>query len=157
MSASSRNWQTLVASPKQIGNYIANDLLRELSEASAHGESAHSVSESKLTPAHIGGLAKLVDEGTISKQIAKDVFTEMFKSGELPEAIVEKKDLQQSDDTDEIEALCREAIAGNPAAVEQYKSGNEKALNALKGPVMKATRGKANPATLDQLLKKLID
>ena len=143
-------------SPRQIGNYIANDLLRELSEASAHGESAQSVSDSKLTPAHVGTLARLVDEGTISKQIAKEVFVEMFKSGNLPEVIVEQKGLRQSEDSDEIEALCREAIAGNPAAVEQYKGGNEKALNALKGPVMKATRGKANPAILDQLLRKLI-
>ncbi len=144
-------------SPKQIANYIANDLLRELSEASDHGESALSVSESKITPAHLGSLAKLIDEGAISKQIAKDVFTEMFKSGDSPEAIVEKKGLKQSDDSNEIEALCREAIAGNPAAVEQYKGGNVKALNALKGPIMKATKGKANPSVLDQLLKQLIE
>jgi aspartyl-tRNA(Asn)/glutamyl-tRNA(Gln) amidotransferase subunit B len=144
-------------SPKQIANYIANDLLRELSEASGHGESAQSVNDSKLTPEHVGKLAKLVDEGVISKQSAKEVFTEMFASGELPEIIVEKKGLKQSDDSDEIETLCREAIDGNPAAVEQYKSGNDKALNALKGPVMKATRGKANPAILDQLLRELID
>lgn len=144
-------------SPKQIANYIANDLLRELSEASISGESAQSVNESKLTPVHVGSLAKLIDEGAISKQIAKDVFAEMFKSGELPEVIIEKKGLKQSDDSDEIEALCRGAIAGNPAAVEQYKGGNGKALNALKGPIMKATKGKANPATLDQLLKRLIE
>lgn len=143
--------------PKQIANYITNDLLRELSAGSDHGESALSVSKSKLTPAHIGSLAKIVDGGIISKQIAKDVFIEMFANGEMPESIIDKKGLKQSDDSDEIEALCREAIAGNPAAVEQYKSGNEKALNALKGPIMKATRGKANPAMLDQLLKKLID
>lgn len=144
-------------SPKQIANYISNDLLRELSEASAHGESAQSLSASKLTPDHIGGLAKLVDENVISKQVAKDVFTEMFKSGELPEAIVNKKGLKQSEDSEEIESLCREAIAADPAAIEQYKNGNEKALNALKGPVMKATRGKANPAMLDQMLRELID
>lgn len=144
-------------SPKQVANYIANDLLRELSEASGHGESALSVRNSKLTPAHVASLAKLVDETVISKQIAKEVFSEMFSSGEMPETIIEKKDLRQSDDSNEIEALCREAIADNPAAVEQYRSGNEKALNALKGPIMKATRGKANPALLDGLLKKLIE
>ena len=93
----------------------------------------------------------------ISKQIGKEVFTEMFATGEMPDAIVEKKGLKQSNDTGEIEALCREAIAGNAKAVGQYKDGNAKALNALKGPVMKATKGKANPAMLDQLLKKLID
>jgi len=143
--------------PKQIANYITNDLLRELSAASEHGASALAVGQCKLTPAHIGTLAKIIDEGIISKQIAKEVFTEMFASGAMPDAIVEKKGLKQSNDTGEIEALCREAIAGNAKAVGQYKDGNEKALNALKGPIMKATKGKANPAMLDQLLKKFID
>ena len=143
--------------PKQIANYITNDLLRELSAASEHGDSALDVGQCKLTPAHIGILAKIIDEGIISKQIGKEVFTEMFVTGEMPDAIVEKKGLKQSDDTDEIEALCLEAIAGNAKAVGQYKEGNTKALNALKGPVMKATKGKANPAMLDDLLKKLIN
>jgi aspartyl-tRNA(Asn)/glutamyl-tRNA(Gln) amidotransferase subunit B len=143
--------------PKQIANYITNDLLRELSAASEYGDSALNVGECKLTPAHIGTLAKIIDEGVISKQIGKEVFTEMFATGDMPDAIVEKKGLKQSNDTGEIEALCREAIAGNAKAVGQYKDGNEKALNALKGPVMKATKGKANPAMLDELLKKLID
>lgn len=143
--------------PKQIANYITNDLLRELSAASEHGDSALEVGQCKLTPAHIGTLAKIIDEGVISKQIGKEVFAEMFATGEMPDAIVEKKGLKQSNDSGEIEALCREAIAGNAKAVGQYKEGNTKALNALKGPVMKATKGKANPAMLDALLKKLID
>ncbi len=143
--------------PRQIANYITNDLLRELSAASGHGDSALDVGQCKLTPAHIGNLAKIIDEGVISKQIGKEVFTEMFVTGEMPDAIVEKKGLKQSNDTDEIEALCRDAITGNAKAVSQYKEGNAKALNALKGPVMKATKGKANPAMLDDLLKKLID
>ena len=143
--------------PRQIANYITNDLLRELSAASGHGDSALDVGQCKLTPAHIGNLAKIIDEGVISKQIGKEVFTEMFFTGEMPDVIVEKKGLKQSDDTDEIEALCRDAITGNAKAVSQYKEGNAKALNALKGPVMKATKGKANPAMLDDLLKKLID
>ncbi|MEM7790602.1 MAG: Asp-tRNA(Asn)/Glu-tRNA(Gln) amidotransferase subunit GatB [Verrucomicrobiota bacterium] len=145
------------SAPKQIANYIANDLLRELADAAEHGESALSVTECKLTPAHIATLAKIIDEGTISKQIGKEVFTEMFQTGEMPDTIVGKKGLKQSSDSGEIEALCREAIANNAKAVGQYKDGNAKALNALKGPVMKATKGKANPAMLDQLLKKLID
>jgi aspartyl-tRNA(Asn)/glutamyl-tRNA(Gln) amidotransferase subunit B len=81
----------------------------------------------------------------------------MFVTGDMPDDIVYKKGLNQRDDTDEIEALCLEAIAGNAKAVGQYKEGNTKALNALKGPVMKATKGKANPAMLDDLLKKLIN
>ncbi len=143
--------------PQLIANYVANDLLRELSAGAEHGSQDLRVSDCRLTPAHVGALAKLIDEGVISKQIAKEVFTEMFATGAMPGEIVEQKGLQQSNDSGEIEALCREAIAGNAKAVQQYKDGNEKALNALKGPVMKATQGKANPAMLDELLKKLID
>lgn len=143
--------------PKAIANYIANDLLRELADASEHGASALSVNDCKLTPVHLATLAKIIDTGVISKQIGKEVFTEMFATGEMPDAIVEAKGLEQSSDSGEIEALCREAIAGNAKAVNQYKEGNGKALNALKGPVMKATKGKANPALLDELLKRLID
>ena len=81
----------------------------------------------------------------------------MFRTGNMPEVIIEEKGLKQSNDSGEIEALCQAAIAGNAKAVAQYKEGNAKALNALKGPVMKATKGKANPAVLDQVLRKLID
>jgi aspartyl-tRNA(Asn)/glutamyl-tRNA(Gln) amidotransferase subunit B len=80
----------------------------------------------------------------------------MYKTGTMPKEIVEKQGLQQSDNSDEIEALCREAITSNAKAVSQFKEGNVKALNALKGPVMKATKGKANPAILDQIIKDLI-
>ena len=85
--------------PKQIANYITNDLLRELSAASEHGDSALDVGQCQLTPAHIGTLAKIIDEGVISKQIGKEVFSEMFATGEMPDAIVEKKGLKQSNDT----------------------------------------------------------
>ena len=145
------------SAPKAIANYIANDLLRELAEASGHGQSALSINECPLTPAHIASLVQVIDEGIIFKQIGKEVFAEMFRSGELPEAVIERKGLKQSNDSGEIEALCREAIAGNAKAVAQYKEGNAKALNALKGPVMKATKGKANPAVLDEILRKLIE
>jgi aspartyl-tRNA(Asn)/glutamyl-tRNA(Gln) amidotransferase subunit B len=131
-------------------------LLRELSASSAHGESALSVKDAPIGPAHIAELVQLIDNGVITKQIGKDVFTEMYKTGTMPKEIVEKQGLQQSDNSDEIEALCREAITSNAKAVSQFKEGNVKALNALKGPVMKATKGKANPAILDQIIKDLI-
>ncbi len=145
------------SAPKAIANYIANDLLRELSAGSESGQSALKISDCKLTPAHIAELAKVIDDGIITKQIGKEVFNAMYSSGEMPKQIIEKEGLQQSDNSDEIEALCREAIAGNAKAVGQFKEGNVKALNALKGPVMKATKGKANPAVLDAILKKLIE
>jgi len=143
--------------PLPIANYVANDLLRELSAAAEEGEGMAPVEACRIAPAHIASLAKLVDDGVISRQIGKDVFGEMFATGEKPETIVETQGLRQSSDTGEIEALCREAIENNAKAVQQYKDGNAKAINALKGQVMKATQGKANPQVVDECLKRLID
>ena len=143
--------------PKAIANYVVNDLLRELSAHSEVGASALSVKESKMEARSVAELVQEVDSGTITKQIAKEVFSEMFRTGDAPKAIIEREGLRQETDDSAIEALCLEAIANNPKALSQYKEGNEKAINALKGPVMKATQGKANPAMLDRLLKQLID
>ncbi|MBH53697.1 MAG: Asp-tRNA(Asn)/Glu-tRNA(Gln) amidotransferase GatCAB subunit B [Opitutaceae bacterium] len=138
--------------PQQVANWIVNNLLSEL------GNDGLSLSESKITSAHIAGLVKLIEEGVISKNIAKEeVFGEMFTSGEMPAAIVEAKGLKQSNDTGELEPICQKVIDANPGPVEEILCGNEKAINFLKGQVMKATRGKANPALVDQMLKALID
>ncbi len=142
--------------PKAIANYVANDLLRELSAAGAHGEGALPLDQCKVKPEHIAGLVKLVDANTISKQIAKDVFMEMFKTGDAPEAIVDRKGLKTTSDTGELEAICAGVIAGNPKAVEQFKGGKDNAINALKGGVMKETKGQANPQVVDQVLRKLL-
>jgi aspartyl-tRNA(Asn)/glutamyl-tRNA(Gln) amidotransferase subunit B len=147
---------SLYDSPKAIANYIVNDLLRELSAHSEVGDSALSIKDTKMKAENIAELVEVVESGIISKQIAKEVFSEMFVSGESPKVIIEKKDLSQDNDDSAIESLCLEAIANNPKAVGQFKEGNAKAINALKGPIMKATKGKANPATLDALLQKLI-
>ena len=80
----------------------------------------------------------------------------MFKSVEAPAGIVEKKGLKQSVDTEEIEKVCSSAIEANPKAAEQFKSGREGAINALKGHVMKATRGQANPRMVDEILRRLL-
>ena len=81
----------------------------------------------------------------------------MFESGDMPAAIVEAKGLKQSNDTGELEAFCQEVIDANPGPVAEIQGGNEKAINFLKGQVMKASRGKANPALVDKVLKELID
>lgn len=142
--------------PKAIANLVANDLLRELAQAGASGVGALPLEACKLTPAHVAELVKLVDDGVISSQIAKEVFPDMFASGERPAAIVEAKGLKQSTDTGEIEAICAQVIADHPKPVEQFRDGNEKAINALKGQVMKATRGKANPKLVDDVLRELL-
>ena len=141
--------------PKQIANIIINDLLRELAASDGHGSLP--LSGSKVSAAGIAGLVKLVDDGVISKQISQDVFMEMFQTGHEPGKIVEEKGLKQTSDAGELEAFCREAIHNNPKPVEQYRSGKETAINALKGPVMKATRGQANPKVIDDLLRKILN
>jgi len=140
----------LGSAPQAAGNWIANDLLRELAAAKL------SLAESKIQPAHIAGLVKLVESGVISNSIAKEVFVTMFQSGEMPDVIVERSGLKQSTDTGELEKWVSAAIAANPRAVAEFKTGNEKALNAIKGAVMKASAGKANPKLVDELTRKLI-
>jgi aspartyl-tRNA(Asn)/glutamyl-tRNA(Gln) amidotransferase subunit B len=140
--------------PKQIANFIANDLLRELSNAQEHGSLP--LEECKVTPEHIGELVQLIDQGDISNQIAKEIFPVMFETGQKPGDIVAEKGLKQSTDTGELEAHCKQVIEENPKPVQEFKEGKENAINALKGKVMKATQGKANPKIVDDLLRQLL-
>jgi aspartyl-tRNA(Asn)/glutamyl-tRNA(Gln) amidotransferase subunit B len=133
-----------------VGNWIANDLLRELSAA------GQSLAESKIRPAHILGLVKLVEEGAISSNLAKEVFIEMFATGETADEIVERKGLKQSNDVGELEQWCAEAIAANPRSVADFKAGKDNAVNFLKGQVMKQSKGKANPKTVDEVMRRLL-
>ncbi len=142
--------------PKAVANYIANDLLRELAAAAPVGEPPQSVTKCKITPTKLAGLVKLVEGGVISKQIAKDVFLEMFQTGEAAEAIVDRKGLRMQSDTGALEKICADVIAANPKPVAEYKGGKLTAINALKGQVMKQTKGQANPAAVDEVLKKLL-
>jgi aspartyl-tRNA(Asn)/glutamyl-tRNA(Gln) amidotransferase subunit B len=134
--------------PQAVGNWIANDLLRELGEARAV------LADSKVRPAHLAGLVKLVENGIISSSLAKEVFVEMFRSGEAPEAVVERKGLRQSTDTEELERWCAEAMAANPKSVADFKAGRENAINAMKGFVMKQSKGNANPRLVDEILRR---
>ncbi|OUW17452.1 MAG: glutaminyl-tRNA synthase (glutamine-hydrolyzing) subunit B [Opitutales bacterium TMED158] len=133
-----------------LGNYVTNDLLRELAA------SGQSLAESKITPPHLLSLVKAVAAGTITKQIAQDVFIEMFKSGEMAGEVIERKGLKPDFDDGQVKTWCEEAIEENPRPVEDFKSGNDKALNALLGQVMKKSRGKANPPLVNKLLRELL-
>ncbi len=145
---------TLYNKPKPIANFITNDLLRELSASGTNGTLP--LKHCKVTPEDIACLARMVDEGTISKQIAQDVFIDTFKTGKNPEKIVNEKGLIQSSDTEELEEICSDVISKNPKPAEEFKGGKDNAINALKGQVMKATQGKANPKIVDDLLRKLL-
>jgi len=139
------------ARAQQIGNWIVNDLLRELKAAGL------ALAESGVRPEHIAQLVALVESGKLLSQAAKEVFTEMFATGEAPEAVAEKRGLlAQPSDSSELEAWCRVAIAENEKAAAEFRAGKESALNGLKGPVMKASRVKANPKEVDATLRRLL-
>jgi aspartyl-tRNA(Asn)/glutamyl-tRNA(Gln) amidotransferase subunit B len=140
----------LSGKPQAAANWIANDLQRELAAAGAD------LAGSRVRPAHIAGLVKLVESGVISSNIAKEVFVEMFTSGDQAETIVGRKGLRQSTDTGELEKWVADAIAADPKAAAGFKGGNEKALNAIKGAVMKASKGKANPSLVDEIARRLL-
>ncbi len=111
----------------------------------------------KQAPTSAEQLAQLVqriDDGTISGKIGKKVFQRMTESGDTPDAIIEREGLKQISDSGAIEAMVEEVIGNFPKQVEQYRAGQEKLLQFLVGQVMKASRGKANPAQVNQLLRE---
>jgi aspartyl-tRNA(Asn)/glutamyl-tRNA(Gln) amidotransferase subunit B len=134
--------------PKTLANWIINNLRAKLTE------SGITLAEVKFDPMHLLELIALVEEKTISTSIAQTVFAEMFVSGDAPRAIVQAKGLAQVTDTGAIEQFCDEAIAANPKSVADYKSGKVAALNALKGQVMKLSKGKANPNLVGEILER---
>lgn len=147
----------LGAPPLAAANWLANDLLRELAAAAPEGSPPPSCASARLTPANLAALIRLQQNGTLSSATAREVFNETVRTGEDPAAIVERRGLRQNSDSDLLEKLCAEALAAHPGVVTQFKAGQEKALNALKGPVMKASGGKANPKMVDAILRRLID
>jgi aspartyl-tRNA(Asn)/glutamyl-tRNA(Gln) amidotransferase subunit B len=142
--------------PKGIANLVANDILRELSAQSHSGQGALPISACKLSPYHLAQLVRYSDEGVLSKQTVQDLLPELFKTGQDPEELITQRGLRQTNDTGALEALCQAALAQNPKAVQEYLAGKTSALNALKGPIMKATQGKANPKLIDSLLQSLL-
>ena len=141
--------------PKALANYIANELQRERSLACDEGYLP--MEQVQLKPEELAGLVRTIDEGVITKHTARDVFVEMFNSGASAAAIIEGKGLKaEPQDTGELEQWCREAVATNAVAAQQVRDGNEKAINSFIGPVMKASRGKANPKAVREMLLKII-
>ncbi len=136
--------------PKAVANWVMNNLQAKLTETGG------SVADLNFEASAIGELVGLVEGGQISSKIAQDVFVEMFESGKSPTTIVEEKGLSQVSDSGELEAFCNEAIEANPGPAEDFRNGKEAALNFLKGQVMKASRGKANPQMVGELLKKIL-
>jgi len=132
--------------PKALANWIMSELLREL-----HGDPA-AVAASPIRPAHLARLVALVDDGTISGKIAKDVFERMARTGDDPDAIVRREGLQQVADEGALGGIVDSVIEAHPDAVTDYLRGKKQSVAFLVGQVMKATRGKANPQLVNRLL-----
>lgn len=137
--------------PKKTSNFIMTDLLRLLKEEGMAAE------DNPVKPKQLADTLKMIDDGKINITVGKAVFEDVFKTGEDPEKIVEKNGLAQINDTDAILELIKDIIANNPKPVADYKGGNKKALTFFVGQVMKATKGKANPKTVNQIVKEELE
>jgi len=131
---------------KVVANWTMGEITRALNDSGA------SIQNCPVSPLQLAELLKLIDGGTISTKIAKTVFDEMWSSGKAPRAIVEEKGLLQVSDSAEIEAIIDQIMVANAGQVEEYRGGKEKVFGFFVGQVMKASKGKANPAVVNELL-----
>ena len=136
---------------KLAANWVINELLGALNKDDKR------LADSPISAEQLGGLIALIKDNTISGKIAKDVFAEMYSSGKDAAAIVEDKGLKQVTDTGAIEAVIDKIIDANPDNVAKYRGGKDKLFGFFVGQVMKETQGKANPAIVNELLKKKLD
>lgn len=141
--------------PKALANYLANEFQRERAQAQAEG--LLPIAQVRMTPATLAGLVAAIDAGKLTKQLAKDVFVEMFRTGKTVEVLIAEQGIEApSGDDPQLEQWCREAIAANAVAAQQVRDGNDKAINSFIGPVMKAAMGKADPQLVRSTLLRLI-
>nr|WP_277995703.1 MULTISPECIES: Asp-tRNA(Asn)/Glu-tRNA(Gln) amidotransferase subunit GatB [Moorella] len=133
---------------KTVSNWIMGDFLRLLNAGNLEPR------QSPVPPEEMAALLQLQKEGTISGKIAKQVLEEMFATGKGARQVVEEKGLVQISDAAALTQIVEEVLAANPGVVEDYRNGKDKALGFLVGQVMKATKGKANPGLVNQLLKE---
>ena len=134
--------------PKTVSNWVMGELTRELNN------SGTDASDSPVSPERLVDLLRMVDKGTISLKVAREIFPEVYSSGKTPEQIVQEKGLNQVSDEGALDTIIDEVLAKNPTQVAQFKEGKQQVLGFLVGQVMKASGGKANPGKVNELLKK---
>ncbi len=139
------------AGSKQASNWVMTEVLRVI------GEKKITISEFPIPPSYLSKLVNLINEGTISGKIAKEVFGDMLNNPESPERIVERKGLIQVSDTGAIEEVVVKVLEENKDQVEKYLSGKDKVFGFFVGQTMKATAGKANPKVVNEILKKRLE
>jgi len=137
-----------LADPKLVSNWVTVELFRRLKEDGV------GIGQSKLTPQALAELIGLVKSGAINQRAAKEVFGVLWAESGSPAAVVAARGLGQISDTGALERAVAEAVAANPDAAAKIRAGNDKTIKFLIGQVMKATRGKANPALVEELLRR---
>ncbi|MEO0249323.1 MAG: Asp-tRNA(Asn)/Glu-tRNA(Gln) amidotransferase subunit GatB [candidate division WOR-3 bacterium] len=136
------------ADPKAACNWITVELAAKLNEDHL------SIDQAKIKPAHLVELLRLIQSGTITGRIAKDVFAEAYRTGRMPHEIVHEGGLTQIADETALRSVVQRVIEENPEAVQNFRKGKEQAIGFLVGQVMKATQGRANPQLAQQLLRE---
>ena len=134
--------------PKAVANWVINDLLRELAAT------GRDVGQSTVSPLALAELVTMVEEKQISNTMGRQVLTQMFQSGKSPREIVAAGGLAQVSDESALQEFCRQAIEANPKMAEDFRAGKKTALNAIKGQVMKQSKGQANPQRVDEILRQ---
>lgn len=137
--------------PKQVSNYVMVILPKLLKDAGLEP------SQNPVRPEQLASVLRMVESGRINSSVGKQVFEIMFATGGDPEQIVKDEGLEQIDDAQAIEAIVRELVAANPKPAADYANGNKKALTFFVGRVMKAMKGKANPQTVNALVRKELE
>ncbi|MBI3732473.1 MAG: Asp-tRNA(Asn)/Glu-tRNA(Gln) amidotransferase subunit GatB [Chloroflexi bacterium] len=137
--------------PKAVANWMLGELFRVMKEQNL------TLEQIKIAPAHIGQLAALVADGTLSSTLAKEVFAEMVSGGAPPAAIVQARGLAQISDAGRLREVIHQVIADNPKPVADYLGGKDGVLKFLIGQAMRATRGKANPQLVGELMRAALD
>ena len=132
---------------KLVSNWMSVELFGALNKA------GKSLDESPVSPSQLGGLVALISDGTISGRIAKDVFADMFETSKDADVIIEEKGLKQVSDTGAIEALIDQVLAENQDKVEEYRGGKDRLFGFFVGQTMKLSKGQANPAMVNDMLK----
>ncbi len=135
---------------KLAANWVMGEFSAALNKANLE------LQNSPVSAEQLGGMVARIVDNTISGKIAKQVFGFMWDEGKTADAIITEKGLKQETDTGAIEAIIKDVLAANEKMVEEFKAGKEKAFNGLVGQVMKASKGKANPAQVNELMKKLL-
>lgn len=136
---------------KSAANWILGELFRQLNERNLK------IEQVKIAPAHLAELTTLTANGTLSSTLAKEVFAEMFATGHAPTRIVQEKGLAQISDAAQLQRVIADVIRENPKPVADYYAGKETIIKFLIGQAMKATRGKANPQLVGELMKEALE